>query len=180
VTGSKIRELTVVATGQTQGTLSWHGSHGDQVVACALGRSGIRESKVEGDGATPVGRFALRRVLYRPDRVAAPVSGLPVIPIDPADGWCDAPDDPAYNRPVRLPYPASHEVLWREDGLYDVIVVMGHNDDPVVPGAGSAVFLHCIRPDGGPTAGCVAIDRTTLIAVLADCDTRTELAIHAP
>lgn len=176
--GTTIHELTVVGSGDARGRLSWETPTGRESIPCALGRSGIRAAKVEGDGATPVGRFPLRRALYRPDRIAAPVSSLRVDPIDPEDGWCDAPDDPAYNRPVRLPYPASHETLWRDDGLYDVIVVVGHNDDPVVPGAGSAVFLHCIRPGGGATAGCVAVDRAVLIALLAYCDTGTELVIR--
>ena len=82
------------------------------------------------------------------------------------DGWCDAPEDPAYNRPVRLPYPASAEALVREDGLYDVIVILGHNDDPPRPGAGSAIFLHCARPDYGPTLGCVALAKPDLLTLL--------------
>src|ERR1700689_2079632 len=109
---------------------------------CGLGPGGVAAvaDKHEGDGATPAGAWPLRRVLYRPDRRAAPATGLPVAPLDPADGWCDAPGDPAYNRPVVLPYPASAERLWRDDHVYDLIVVLGHNDDPVVPRAGSAIF----------------------------------------
>lgn len=131
-----------------------------QRVRAALGRSGtISEAgKREGDGATPLGRYPLRRVLYRADRVAAPVTALPLRPLQADDGWCDAPDDAAYNRPVRLPYPASCETLYREDGLYNLILVLGHNDDPPVPGAGSAIFLHCKRDDYLPTEGCVALD----------------------
>jgi L,D-peptidoglycan transpeptidase YkuD (ErfK/YbiS/YcfS/YnhG family) len=136
---------------------------------CALGRTGIRVDKREGDGATPVGCFTLRRVLYRPDRMTPPETKLPVTPIDPIDGWCDAPDDPAYNRPVRLPHPTSHEEMWRPDGLYDVVVVIGHNDDPIVPGMGSAVFMHVAKPDYEPTAGCVALALPDLLALLKDC-----------
>src|SRR5277367_6867478 len=86
-------------------------------VRCALGRAGVRSApgKREGDGATPAGLWPLRGVLWRPDRLAAPSSRLPVGPIQPDDGWCDAPGDPAYNRPVHLPYPGSAERLWRED-----------------------------------------------------------------
>jgi L,D-peptidoglycan transpeptidase YkuD (ErfK/YbiS/YcfS/YnhG family) len=113
--------------------------------------------KREGDGASPAGRWPLRRVLYRPDRRAAPETALPVEALSEGDGWCDAPDDPAYNRPVRLPYPASAEALWRDDGVYDLIVVLGHNDDPVVAGAGSAIFLHLARANYAPTQGCVAL-----------------------
>ncbi|MAK65240.1 MAG: hypothetical protein CMF75_10960 [Maricaulis sp.] len=133
---------------------------GGRTVRAALGKGGITEAsdKREGDGATPLGRYPLRRVLYRPDRVAPPVTALPVRAIRPDDGWCDAPEDPAYNRPVRRPYAASHETLWREDGLYDLILVVGHNDDPPVPGLGSAIFLHCKRGEYEPTQGCVALD----------------------
>lgn len=139
-------------------------------VRAALGRSGVTKAsdKREGDGATPLGRYPLRRVLYRADRVAAPKTALPVRPLRPDDGWCDAPDDAAYNRPVRRPYPASHEALWREDGLYDIILVLGHNDDPPIRGAGSAIFLHCKRGDYEPTEGCVALDPVHVRALLAE------------
>ncbi|GAA0572292.1 L,D-transpeptidase family protein [Caenispirillum bisanense] len=137
---------------------------------CALGKGGIVADKREGDGGTPVGRFPLRQVFYRPDRLPAPpATALPVQAIAPADGWCDAPDDPAYNRPVTLPYPASAEAMWREDAVYDVVVVLGHNDDPPVPGLGSCIFLHVARPGYAPTEGCVALALPDLLAVLAEC-----------
>lgn len=137
---------------------------------CALGRSGVVEAAVkrEGDGATPAGRWPLRRVLYRPDRLRAPRTRLPVAPLGPSDGWCDAPGDLAYNQSVTLPYAGSAERLWREDPLYDLIVVLGHNDAPVVAGHGSAIFLHVARADYAPTEGCVALARTDLLAVLAE------------
>jgi L,D-peptidoglycan transpeptidase YkuD (ErfK/YbiS/YcfS/YnhG family) len=138
-------------------------------VRCALGRSGVLPAadKREGDGASPLGVWPFRKVLYRPDREPAPKTRLPVQALTPVDGWCDAPGDPAYNRPVRLPYPASAETLWREDRVYDLIVVLGHNDDPVSPGAGSAIFLHVAAPGYSPTQGCVALAREDLEAVLA-------------
>jgi L,D-peptidoglycan transpeptidase YkuD (ErfK/YbiS/YcfS/YnhG family) len=128
-------------------------------VRAALGRGGClpEADKIEGDGATPLGRYPVRSVLYRADRGPAPVTALPVRQIAPDDGWCDAANDPAYNRPVRLPYPVSCETLFREDGLYDIIVVIGHNDDPAISGLGSAVFLHCKRGEYEPTQGCVAL-----------------------
>jgi L,D-peptidoglycan transpeptidase YkuD (ErfK/YbiS/YcfS/YnhG family) len=140
----------------------------DKVMRCAIGPQGIAGAKREGDGTTPVGRFPFRRLLYRPDRLAPPATGLPANPISPADGWCDDPADPLYNRPVHLPYRAHHERLWRDDGIYDLIVVLGHNDDPVMPGAGSAVFLHVARPDFSPTAGCIVLARDDLLALLAE------------
>lgn len=141
---------------------------GDRAFRCALGPAGIRRDKREGDGATPAGRFPLRRVLYRPDRLSPPSTGLPVAALTPADGWCDDPADAAYNRPVRLPCAARHERLWRDDAVYDVIVVVGHNDDPPRPGLGSAVFLHVARDDYAPTEGCVALALRDLLAVLAE------------
>ena len=134
---------------------------------CALGKGGIRRDKREGDGATPVGLLPLRRVLYRADRVAAPRCRVAVEPIAPTDGWCDDPGHADYNRQVRLPHPARHEALWREDALYDIVGVLGWNDDPVVRGRGSAIFLHVASRDYGPTAGCVALSDRDLRAALS-------------
>lgn len=147
-----------------------HLALGARKLRCALGKGGITlaSEKREGDGATPLGRYPLRRVMYRADRVERPVTALPVREIREDDGWCDEPDDAGYNRPVRRPYAASHEALWREDGLYDIILVIGHNDDPPVPGLGSAIFLHCKRGDYEPTEGCVALDPDDVRAFLAE------------
>ena len=131
------------------------------------GRAGVTAAKREGDEATPAGPLPLLRVLYRADRLAAPVCAVPVEPIGPADGWCDDLTDPAYNKPVRLPYPGRHEPLWRTDGVYDVIGVLGWNIAPVRPGAGSAIFLHVAPSRGGPTAGCLAAALPDLLAALA-------------
>lgn len=144
---------------------------------CALGRSGVSAAKREGDGATPAGSFLMRRLLYRPDRVAAPPTRLGVSAIALDSGWCDAPADPAYNRPVKLPYAASTEALWRDDALYDLIVPLGYNDDPPKPGLGSAIFLHVARPDYGPTEGCVALARADLLAILADSDAASRVVV---
>jgi L,D-peptidoglycan transpeptidase YkuD (ErfK/YbiS/YcfS/YnhG family) len=133
----------------------------------ALGRGGVRAAKHEGDGATPAAALPLRRVLYRADRLAAPQCAVAVQPLKPDDGWCDDPADAAYNRPVRLPFGASAEALWRDDAVYDIIGVLGWNDDPVLPGRGSAIFLHIARPDYAPTEGCVALAPEDLRRVLA-------------
>ena len=140
---------------------------GRDVFRCAVGRGGVRADKREGDGATPAGGLPLRRVLYRADRVAVPSCRLPTEPLSPTDGWCDDPIHGDYNRAVRLPHPARHEVLWRTDHLYDVIAVLGWNDAPVERGRGSAIFLHLARPDYAPTEGCVALAAADLRAVLA-------------
>jgi L,D-peptidoglycan transpeptidase YkuD (ErfK/YbiS/YcfS/YnhG family) len=147
---------------------------------CALGRAGIVTTKREGDAGTPAGRWPLREVLFRPDRVVPPVTHLPVSAITRGDGWCDDPAHPDYNRRVRLPHPASCEDLWRDDALYDLIGVVGYNDSPVVPGRGSAIFLHVAAPGYAPTAGCVALAPVDLRAVLAEASTRNYLVIEPP
>ena len=135
---------------------------------CAVGRSGLTSAKREGDGATPVGRWPMRRLLYRSDRLPSPATALPSRPIAETDGWCDAPGDQAYNQPVQLPYAASHEVLMRDDAIYDLLVVLGYNDDPVVAGRGSAIFLHIAREGYAGTEGCVALTAPDLLAVLGE------------
>ena len=145
---------------------------------CAIGPAGIADKSREGDGVTPRGVFPLREVFYRADRVKNIRTLLPLWKIECDDGWCDAPDDSQYNRLVKLPYAASAEHLWRDDHLYDIVVVIGFNDDPVYPGRGSAIFLHIAgsvgesrsdqkkEPDYAATAGCVALAAGDLIAAL--------------
>lgn len=140
---------------------------GAQVLRAALGRGGVRADKQEGDGVTPAGLLPLRRVLYRADRLSPPACALPREPIAPGDGWCDDPAHPDYNRPVRLPHPARHEALWRDDPLYDLLGVLGWNDSPPQRGRGSAIFLHVARPSGAPTEGCIALSLPELRALLA-------------
>ncbi len=160
-------------TAHSRGILAWR----DRVAACTLGRGGVRADKCEGDGATPAGRFAFRRVLWRADRLAAPISGLPCTAIAADDGWCDWPADPLYNQPIKLPYAARHERLWRMDALYDLVVILGHNDDPVVPEAGSAVFMHLARTDFGATDGCIGLALEELRELLTALDPASAIAI---
>ena len=140
-----------------------------QVFRCALGKGGIRPAaeKHEGDGATPAALLPLRRVLFRADRLAPPACAVPKELLAPEDGWCDDETHRDYNRAIRLPHPARHEALWRADAVYDVIGVLGWNDQPVQRGRGSAIFLHVARPDLAPTEGCVALPLRDLLAVLA-------------
>jgi L,D-peptidoglycan transpeptidase YkuD (ErfK/YbiS/YcfS/YnhG family) len=140
-----------------------------QTIPCEIGKGGVLSAaaKREGDGATPLGRWPIRLALLRPDHnFAPPVTRLPWRWLRAADGWSDDPADPAYNRPVRHPHGFSAERMWRDDRLYDIILVLGHNDDPVVPGAGSAIFLHCREP-GRATEGCVTILHEQLAELLS-------------
>ena len=134
--------------------------------------------RAEGDGVTPVGRWPIRQVFFRPDRLRRPRTRLPVSPLSPGLGWCDAPGDANYNRPVALPYPASHEKLWRDDGVYDVRGGARLNDSPRVMGRGSAIFLHLAHPDYRPTAGCVALSREHMLMLLARLGPGDELLIE--
>jgi L,D-peptidoglycan transpeptidase YkuD (ErfK/YbiS/YcfS/YnhG family) len=156
------------------GRLHW--SRGSALAA--VGRAGVKADKHEGDGATPAGTYPLVSILYRPDRISAPLSPLPVRPLAASDGWVDEPSDANYNRPVSLPYPASAERMWREDGFYDLLVIIGYNMDPVVPGAGSAIFLHIATPDFAPTAGCVAVKREVLLGLLPLLGPGSQIAIR--
>lgn len=146
---------------------------------CVVGPAGIGPKKGEGDGMTPVGVFPLRRVFWRADRTAKPRTVLPERPLQLSDGWCDFPGDPNYNKLVRHPYPVSAEHLWLESPVYDIIVVVGFNDDPVVPGKGSAIFLHLAGEVYPPTAGCVALTDQDLRAALAQFRPQDRLHIKA-
>lgn len=138
----------------------------DLAIDCTIGRGGARAAadKREGDGCTPLGRWPIRAVLLRPGKVTATGINLPWRWLRDQDGWSDDAADPAYNRPVRLPRAFSAERLIRRDDAYDVIVILGHNDAPPVPGLGSAIFFHL--SEGRPTAGCVAVDQADMLRLL--------------
>lgn len=150
---------------------------GRMTFPCAIGRTGMRAIKREGDGASPLGRYELGDVLYRPDRVPRPRTRLPVKVLRRSDGWCDGALDRNYNRPVRLPYGASHEELWRADRLYDIVVVVDYNVRRRRRNLGSAIFMHVADPAYGPTAGCVALELAHLQRVLALLPRRAMIAI---
>jgi L,D-peptidoglycan transpeptidase YkuD (ErfK/YbiS/YcfS/YnhG family) len=154
-------------------TAWWEG----RPLRCAIGRGGFSAAKREGDGATPVGAWPMRRLLWRPDRLERPPTALPTRPIARADGWCDDPGSPDYNQPIALPAAARHERLWRRDRVYDLVVVLGYNDAPVRSGRGSAVFLHVARRGFLPTEGCVALRRADLLSVLAGADETSRVVI---
>ena len=144
---------------------------------CALGRSGVRANKREGDGATPVGIFRLLEVRYRSDRIPAVTTALPVSELTPTEGWCDDPKHRDYNRSVALPHPARCELLWRDDALYDLLAVSNYNYSPVTPGLGSAIFLH-VAGDGFPaTEGCIAFSVENLVGILADWTERDRVTV---
>jgi L,D-peptidoglycan transpeptidase YkuD (ErfK/YbiS/YcfS/YnhG family) len=150
---------------------------GPLAMPAALGRSGVRANKREGDGATPRGRFRLLRLWWRADRALLPRTGLPVRRIGPTDAWCEDPADWRYNRPVRLDRGQSGDRLTRDDHLYDLIIELDHNTRPRIAGRGSAVFIHVARRGFAPTAGCVALTHRGLHRLLARLGQRTRIEI---
>ena len=146
---------------------------------CTVGEGGIREDKVEGDAATPVGEYPLRRIYFRNDRLVLPKVRLPARPISEHDGWCDDPRSATYNRLVHVPNDWSAEKMWREDGLYDLVVVVGYNDDPPEGEWGSAIFLHIAREDYAPTKGCIAFSQTDLMELVPLIGPQTRLRVLA-
>jgi L,D-peptidoglycan transpeptidase YkuD (ErfK/YbiS/YcfS/YnhG family) len=151
---------------------------GRNAIPAVLGRSGIAANKREGDGATPRGRFGLIRLWWRADRLPRPRTSLPVRRIDPALAWCENPADRRYNRPFRRSANEPGDRLWRDDGLYDLVIELSHNSRPRVAGRGSAVFLHLAQPDRSSTAGCVALAARDLRHLLGRLGPRTRIDIR--
>ncbi len=163
-----IVENMSAATGQLQA--------GSILVPCALGQ-GVTNEKREGDGKTPLGNWPLREVFFRADKTSCPPTGLTSAPIARDDGWCDDPASGDYNLPVKLPYTPSHEKMWRDDHLYDLVVPLGYNDDPPVPGKGSAIFFHLAHQDYRHTEGCVAVALDHMRMILPLCTSETVMTI---
>jgi L,D-peptidoglycan transpeptidase YkuD (ErfK/YbiS/YcfS/YnhG family) len=151
---------------------------GQRTIPVVLGRAGVRTNKREGDGATPAGRFRPLRLWWRADRRFRPQTQLPVRRIGPDHAWCEDPADRRYNRAFRRSANEPGDRLWRDDGLYDLVVEIDHNTRPRVAGRGSAVFLHVARPDRRPTAGCVAIAAEELRRLAARISSRTRIDIQ--
>jgi len=157
-------------------TLGWLFA-GALAAPVALGRSGIKADKREGDGGTPRGRFHPVRLWWRADRLPRPRTLLPVRPIGRADAWCEDPNDRRYNRPFRRAADETGDRLARDDHLYDLIIEIDHNTRPRAAGRGSAVFIHLARPKFAPTAGCVALRLRDLKVLLRRLGPRTQIRI---
>ena len=158
---------------------------------CTLGQAGGRHYKSEGDKTTPLGRFLLRALYYRPDRWEKPQTAFATHAITPQCGWSDDVHDPDYNQYVSLPHDFSHEKLWRADALYDCFFALGYNDDPIIAGKGSAIFLHLQQnPHANspmahrsiahrPTQGCVAVNQTTMRQLIKHAQPSDALIIQS-
>lgn len=152
---------------------------------CVLGKGGVKPAadKREGDGATPLGRYPLRQVLYRGDRVKNLKTSLPAREIQLGDRWGEDVDDAAsYNKLIQIDNPTEDSGLYREASIFDIIVVIGHNDDPVEVGKGSGIFIHGARQDKGddfaPTDGCVAFAGDDLRAIVETLTPNTMIEIR--
>ena len=177
--GAKIRKglrvLTVRAKpgDQRRGLLNAGGT----VFSCALGSGGISANKREGDGATPLAAMRILSGYHRRDNLTLPPTRVKMTPIGARFGWCDAPHDRNYNRPVKRPYPASHEDMLRADHRYDACLVLDWNIRPRRRGSGSAIFFHLARPGFTPTHGCVAITARAMARLMPHLSTRTILKV---
>jgi len=160
---------------QSQGWLS----AGNRLFRTALGRSGVKASKREGDGATPSGRFHPVRLWWRADRLIRPRVFLPVRRIGPNDAWCEDPSDRRYNQPFHRSANEPGDGLRRTDGLYDLIVETDHNTRPRIAGRGSAIFIHVAQPGFAPTAGCIALTRNELLRLLSRLSRKTRIVVHS-
>ena len=145
---------------------------------CAIGKNGATKNKKEGDGCTPIGCFLLRGVFYRADRVKTLETKLPARILSPNDGWCDDVSKQEYNQLIKLPFDGNYELLWRGDGVYDMIAVIGYNDQPIMRGMGSAIFLHIARNGYAPTNGCVAVAQEDLLEILRTIEPTTKICIR--
>jgi L,D-peptidoglycan transpeptidase YkuD (ErfK/YbiS/YcfS/YnhG family) len=147
-------------------------------VPCAFGAAAITYRKREGDHASPAGHFRLIEGFFKPLGGRRPRSQLPFFALNRMLGWCDDPDAPIYNRLIRLPSSSRHETLWRDDGLYDLVIVLDYNLRPRRRGAGSAIFLHCARPGFTPTEGCIALRESDLRKLLPRLSRQTKLIVR--
>ncbi|MBT1158874.1 L,D-transpeptidase [Aminobacter anthyllidis] len=150
---------------------------GGTVCPCALGRGGITANKREGDGGTPLAAMRILSGYFRRDQFVVGQSRLPMRPIGADLGWCEVPDDRNYNRPVKIPYGASHERMKRDDRLYDACLVLDWNIRPRRRGRGSAIFFHLARPGFTPTQGCVAVTARVMARLLPQLSRRTVLKV---
>ena len=134
-------------------------SIGSYKVKCAIGKRGIGLKKKEGDKITPKGKFKIKSILFRKDRIKSLKSNIKVKNITKNMGWCDDPKANSYNQLIKFPFMFSAEKLYRKENTYDIIIVLNYNIDPIVKNKGSAIFLHIARKNYQKTNGCIAIKK---------------------
>lgn len=149
-----------------------------KVYKCAFGKNGFSANKKEGDGCTPLGVFLLRECWYRADKIGIPKTSLPLKIISENDGWCDDVASLEYNQHIIIAGGSPrHEKLWRDDGVYDLIIPLGYNDEPIITGKGSAIFMHIAKPDYSGTEGCIALALPDLLEIISQVSTDCNIEI---
>ena len=145
---------------------------------CAIGLGGLTDNKLEGDHCTPIGEFKFDKIYYRADKLGKMGFSISSIEISNNDGWCDDPNNKLYNQFVKFPFESSAEKLYRTDDLYDIICVINYNTDPIIPGKGSAIFLHVCKDDFTPTEGCIAVEKKVLIEISKQITAESSIIIE--
>ena len=152
-------------------------SYGKYKVKCALGKRGIGTKKKEGDKITPKGRYNIKFLLYRKDRIKKIKTKLKKIIIKKNLGWCDDPSSKNYNKLIYLPTENSHEKLYKSDNSYDIVLVLNYNMSPVKNGKGSAIFIHVAKRNYKKTLGCIAINKIALLKIISEIKKNTIVEI---
>ena len=134
---------------------------------CALGKAGIKKKEKEGDDITPKGIFKITRIYYRADKINNITTSIKKVKIKKNMGWCDDPTSNFYNKEIKLPSKYSHEKLYRKDSLYDLVLVLNYNTNPIIKNKGSAIFLHIARDSYKRTKGCIALKKKHLILLIS-------------
>ena len=145
---------------------------------CALGKSGIRKKRTEGDNITPKGTFKIIKIYYRKDRIKKINSAFKLIEIKKDMGWCDDPESKKYNQLIKLPSKYRHEKLFRNDRIYDLIIVLNYNMSPVIKNKGSAIFIHIAKNNYNKTKGCIALKKKDLIEIVSKIKRDTKVIIN--
>ena len=144
---------------------------------CALGKNGIGQKKREGDFVTPKGKYKLIKIYYRADRIKKVNSPLKKIKIKKNMGWCDDVNSKYYNKQIKINKKISHEKLHRKDNLYDIVVVLNYNINPIIKGKGSAIFLHIAKKNYNKTQGCIALKKNELLSLISKIKKNTQIRI---
>ena len=142
---------------------------------CSIGHNGFSDTKKEGDGCTPIGIFQVTDILFREDKLKHLVTNYHLQAISQSDGWCDGPSSSYYNKKIKYPFSDSAEKLYREDDRYDIVCITNHNQNPIIPEKGSAIFIHVANKDYSPTAGCIALSLQDLTEILSTLTKTTDL-----
>jgi len=149
----------------------------DYKIKCSIGKRGLTEKKTEGDLKTPKGIFNFKAILYRPDKIKNLHTKIKKIKIRKNFGWCDDPTSQFYNKLIYFPFKKSAEKLYLKKNIYDLILVIDYNCNPIKKSKGSAVFLHIATKNFNPTKGCLAIKKRDLLKILPLINKKTKLYI---